>query len=99
MLSTAAMRGPLDASHSHRSCGCCGFHSAWITTRGDRSTPVRCSLREFHLPSAALSGKLLAIDRPDMRRVSIKVRAPDPKFLLARIDPLPQLYGRGEALQ
>jgi hypothetical protein len=34
-------------------------------------------------------GKLLAIDRPDMRRVSIKVWAPDPELLLARIDPLP----------
>ena len=28
----------------------------------------------------------------------MKVRAPDPKLLLARIEPLPQLDGRGEAL-
>src|SRR5580765_7795944 len=34
-----------------------------------------------------------------MRRISIKVGAGDPKFLLARIDPLPQFYGRGESLQ
>src|SRR5205085_6203123 len=71
------------------------FHSA----SGDRLTPVRYSRGEFHPRSAALGGKLFTIDRPDMRRVSIEVRAPDPKFSLARIDPLPQLDGRGEARQ
>ena len=47
----------------------------------------------FALRSAALGGILLAVDRPDMRRVSIEIRAPDPELLLVRIDPLPQLYG------
>jgi len=34
-----------------------------------------------------------------MRRVAIKVRAPDPELLLARIDPFPQLFARGESRQ
>src|SRR3954451_6814759 len=89
-----------DASHSHRSSFCYRFHSAGITACGsDRLTPVRYSRGEVHPRSPALGGKLFAIDRSDMRRVSIEVRAPDPKFSLARIDPLPQLYGRGEARQ
>jgi hypothetical protein len=40
---------------------------------------------------AALTGIFLAVDRPDMRRVAIEIRSPDPKLLLVRIDPLPQL--------
>ena len=34
-----------------------------------------------------------------MRRVSIEIRASDPKLVLMRIDPLPQLWGRGESLR
>src|SRR5436190_17838236 len=89
----------LHASHSHRSCFCCGFRHVRITTHGDRMAPAGCGPRDLRPRSTALSGILGAVDRPDMRRVSIKVRAPGPKFLVARIDPLPQLYGRGESVQ
>src|SRR5689334_8873465 len=60
-------------------------------------TPVRS--QESRPGSAALVGILLAVDRPDMRRIAIEIRAPDPELLLARIDPLPHLHGRCEALQ
>ena len=51
-----------------------------------------------HNRPATLGGIFLAIDRRDMRGVSIEIRAPDPKLLLVRIDPLPQLFARGESL-
>src|SRR5712675_1421768 len=38
---------------------------------------------------AALDGIFPAVDRPDMRRVSIEIGATDPELLLMRIDPLP----------
>ena len=46
----------------------------------------------LHSRPATLGGIFLAIDRRDMRGVSIEIRAPDPKLLLVRIDPLPQLF-------
>ena len=55
------------------------------------------------LPFAQSAGHLgdifLAIDRPDMRGVSIAIGASDPKLLLVRIDPLPQLFADRELLQ
>jgi hypothetical protein len=45
-----------------------------------------------HSRPATLGGIFLAIDRRNMRGVSIEIRAPDPKLLLVRIDPLPQLF-------
>jgi|tagenome__1003787_1003787.scaffolds.fasta_scaffold20948203_2 hypothetical protein len=65
----------------------------------DASLPHRlfdfCLLR-YHAP--ALSCILRAIQRRHMRRVSIEIRTGDPKLLLMRIDPLPQLLGRGVSL-
>src|SRR3954466_14867514 len=52
-----------------------------------------------HNRQATLGDIFLAIDRPDMRGVSIAIGASDPKLLLVRIDPLPQLYADGESLQ
>ena len=52
-----------------------------------------------HNRPATLGDIFLAIDGPDMRGVSIAVGASDPKLLLVRIDPLPQLFADGESLQ
>src|SRR5829696_8952836 len=49
-------------------------------------------LLRYHAP--ALSRIFRAIERRHVRRVSIEIRARDPKLLLMRIDPLPQLLGR-----
>src|SRR4029453_16487494 len=53
----------------------------------------------LHSRPATLGGIFLAIDRRDMRGVAIEIRAPDPKLLLVRIDPLPQHFAGGESLQ
>src|SRR5262245_15026638 len=50
--------------------------------RSRRRRIVCCRSRLFHISPAALVRIFLAIDRPDMRRVSIEIRAPDPEFLL-----------------
>jgi hypothetical protein len=60
---------------------------------------VRSQFRLLHRSPAALVGIFPAIDRRDMRRVSIEIRTSDPKFLLVRIDPLPQLFARGVSLR
>ena len=52
-----------------------------------------------HNRQATLGDIFLAIDRPDMRGVSIAIGASDPKLLLVRIDPLPQLFADRESLQ
>ena len=58
---------------------------------------VVCNLA--HRRPAALGRIFLAIDRRDMRRISIKIWPADPKLRLVRIDPLPQLFACGESLQ
>ena len=45
-----------------------------------------------HSRPAAFGGIFLAIERHDMRGVSIEIWAPDPKLRLVCIDPLPQLF-------
>jgi hypothetical protein len=58
---------------------------------------VFCNL--LHSRPATIGDILFAIDRRDMRGVSIEIRAPDPKLRLVRIDPLPQLFACGDSLQ
>jgi hypothetical protein len=45
----------------------------------------------LRIPLQAVSGILFAIDRGDMRRVSIEIWPSDSKLLFVRIDPFPQL--------
>ena len=52
-----------------------------------------------HNRQATLGDIFLSIDRPDMRGGSIAIGASDPKLLLVRIDPLPQLFADRESLQ
>src|SRR5262249_25615643 len=52
----------------------------------------------FRARHGALDGVLGAVDRPDMWWVAIAIRAPDPKLLLVRIDPLPQHVARRRSL-
>ena len=54
-------------------------------------------LLRYHAP--ALSRIFRAIERRHVRWVSIEIRTRDPKLLLMRIDPLPQLLGRGVSLR
>ncbi len=46
----------------------------------------------LHVRPTAFGDVFLAVDRPHMRRVSIAIRAPDPKLPFVRIDPVPQLF-------
>jgi hypothetical protein len=41
---------------------------------------------------AAVIGIFFAVDRPNMRRIFIEIRPPDPKLYAVRIDPLPQVF-------
>ena len=47
----------------------------------------------------AVSGILFAIDRSDMRRVSIKIWSSDSKLFFVRIDPFPQLLTGSPSLR
>src|SRR6516164_2521332 len=58
-----------------------------------------CNLACGRGPAAAFGRIFLAIDRPDMWRISIEIWPADPKLLLVRIDPLPQHFACGESLQ
>src|SRR5215831_14664455 len=57
---------------------------------------LRCSL--LRIPPDAVSGILFAIDRTDMRWVSIEIGSADSKLFLVRIDPFPQLPTRSQSL-
>src|SRR5215211_3303143 len=52
----------------------------------------------LHVRPTAFGAVFLTVDRPHMRRVSIAIRTPDPKLLLVRINPLPQLLAPRVAL-
>src|ERR1043165_848891 len=93
------MRSASETSHSQRCCFGRGFHRARIGTGSGPMTPAHDGRGEPRLRAAPLGGILLAIDRSDMRRIPIKIRAPDPEVLLVRIDPFPKLFARGETLQ
>src|SRR5262245_49031646 len=70
--------------------------------RADRRFCAACAFvlsNLAHGRPAALGRIFLAIDRRDMRRVAIEIWPADPKLLLVPIDPLPQLFACGEALQ
>src|SRR6476646_2675702 len=54
-------------------------------------------LLRYHAP--ALSRIFRAVERGHVRRVSIEIRTRDPKLLLMRVNPLPQLLGGGVALR
>src|SRR5262249_8095765 len=41
----------------------------------------------------------LAVDRPDMGRISVEIRSPDPVLLLVRIDPLPHVFAGNASLR
>src|SRR5262245_59472307 len=78
---------------------CGAFHHGLVVARSNRLALARCQSREFRPRPAALGRLFTAVDRPDMRRVSIEIRARDSKLALVRINPLPQLFARGVALQ
>jgi hypothetical protein len=54
--------------------------------------PFRFQFRKFRICPAAFIGIFFAVDRPDVRRIFIEVRSPDPKLFAVRIDPLPQVF-------
>ena len=45
-----------------------------------------------------VSDIFFAIDRTDMRRISIEIRSPDSKLFFVRIDPFPQLSTGSQSL-
>src|SRR5690242_17977534 len=52
-----------------------------------------------HVAPAPLRGIFLAVDRPNVRRISIAIGAADTKLLLMRIKPLPKRLACFKALQ
>jgi hypothetical protein len=46
-----------------------------------------------------MSGIFFAVDRCQMRRISIEIRSPDSKFLAACIDPFPEAFGGNPSLR
>src|SRR6266700_7838030 len=61
--------------------------------------PVRFQSRALRTSQAAFIGIFFAVDRPDMRRIFIEIRSPDPKLFAVRIDPLPQVFARTPSLR
>ncbi len=52
----------------------------------------------LRIPLSAVSGILFAINRSDMRWVSIEIWSSDSKLLFVRINPFPQLRTGSQAL-
>src|SRR6202171_4354923 len=48
---------------------------------------------------AVVSGIFLAVDRCQMRRISIEIRSPDSKLLPVCIDPLPEAFSGNTSLR
>src|SRR5580700_4050108 len=53
----------------------------------ERGRPSQPRALRMH---AAVIGEFLAVDRRDVRRVSVEIGPPDAEFLAVRIDPFPQ---------
>src|SRR5712691_1571455 len=94
----------LDGSRVRRSCRACRACRACAlrVVSVVRSQPVafvRFCFRELRLRPAALIGIFLAVDRSNMRRISIEIRSPDPELFAVRIDPLPQYLTGTQSLR
>src|SRR5215211_7385503 len=88
----------MELAHLGRFCRLCALRCGGIVARSQPALLCFKSRCLLHVRPTAFGDVFLAIDRPDMRRVSISIGAADPKLLLVRIDPLPQLLARGVAL-
>ena len=95
------------ASQSSRWTSCCAALSSRIQNlrvaamfaSSNAVVLLRLHFRLLRYHAPALSRVFHAVERGHVRRVSIEIRTRDPKLLLMRIDPLPQLLGRGVSLR
>src|SRR5215813_2144917 len=71
-------------------------HAAIVVQGQPLALPGRQISVSFVRPDA-VGRVLLAIDRSDMRRISIEVWSSDSKLFFVRIDPFPHLLARGPA--
>src|SRR5258705_3319888 len=94
----------LQAAQLRQFCRVCARRRAGSVARGElrprgfQSPLFRGPCRQCPPLRAALDGIFPAIDRPDMRRGSIEIRATDPELLLMRSEPLPQRFAWYQSL-
>src|SRR3954454_16118814 len=63
---------------------------AVIVPRSQPGALLHLRFRVLSFRAAAVGGIFLAVDRCQMRRISIEIRSPDSKLLAVCIDPFPE---------
>src|SRR6266404_967947 len=81
-----------------RSCHSCALRHAVIVAQSEPLVLLRLRFSMLCIRLDAVSGILFAIDRSDMRRVSIEIRSSDSKLFFVRSDPFPQLPTGSQSL-
>src|SRR5205807_4524471 len=88
----------LDRSHLRRSCGSRAFRHAVIVPHS-QSVALHTRSRVLSFRPALVSGIFFAVDRCQVRRISIEIWSPDSKLLLVCIDPFPEAFSGNQSLR
>src|SRR5260221_603615 len=89
----------LDRSHLRRSCSSLAFRQAAAIVLHSQPLGllhIRSRLLNFR---PAMRGIFLAVDRGQMRRISIEIRSPDSKLLAVCIDPFQEAFSGNPSLR
>ena len=84
------------SDRSGRSCGSLMFHPIVAYGLPAVLLRIRSCVNSFRRTVCRI---FLAVDRCQMRRISIEIRSPDSKLLLVCIDPFPEAFGGGQPLR
>src|SRR5260370_32881780 len=75
------------------------FRHAAIVPHSQPFALLHIRFRVLSFRTAAAGGIFLAVDRRQMRRISIEIRPPDSKLLAVCIDPFPQAFSGNPSLR
>src|SRR4029450_10502801 len=74
------------------------FHAV-IVPHSQPFALLHIRFRVLSFRAAAVSSIFLAVDRRQMRRISIEIRSPDSKLLAVWIDPFPEVFSGNPSLR
>src|SRR5713101_1195230 len=84
--------------HPRRSCRSCAPRHAVIVVESEPRVLLGLRFSMLHIRLEAVCSVLFAINRSDMRWVSIEIWSSDSKLFFVRIDPFPQLLTGSQSL-
>src|SRR6266436_170543 len=85
--------------HPRRSCHSCAPRHAEIVMASEPRVLLGLRFSMLHIRLEAVFSVLFAINRSDMRWVSIEIWSSDSKLFFVGIDPIPQLLTRSQSLR